>query len=107
MENTTLCQSHRLQKAFDSFHRDTLWEIMRSFIVPDKIVTLILCFYTQGWDMFSELKIEALPNNTAMDATVREDKGTTENNLAEDSKTRTHGTADVMGRGRDKGKKTN
>jgi hypothetical protein len=32
------------KKAFDSIHRETLWTILRSYGVPDKIVTLIKCF---------------------------------------------------------------
>ena len=34
------------KKAFDSIHRETHWTILRSYGVPDKIVTLIKCFYT-------------------------------------------------------------
>ena len=34
------------KKAFDSIHRETLWTILRSYGIPDKIVTLIKCFYT-------------------------------------------------------------
>ena len=35
------------KKAFDSIHRDTLWKLVRSYGVPEKIVTLLKCFYTQ------------------------------------------------------------
>lgn len=33
------------QKAFDSLHRDTLWSILRSYGVPDKLIALIKLFY--------------------------------------------------------------
>jgi hypothetical protein len=35
------------KKAFDSIHRKRLWKIGRSYGVPDKIMTLIKCLYTQ------------------------------------------------------------
>ena len=35
------------KKAFDSIHRDTLWKIVKAYGVPDKIVTLMKCFYTK------------------------------------------------------------
>ncbi|XP_071123117.1 uncharacterized protein [Mytilus edulis] len=34
------------KKAFDSLHRETLWTILISYGVPQKIVTMIKCFYT-------------------------------------------------------------
>ena len=33
------------QKAFDSVHRDSLWRILRTYAVPQKIVQLIQSFY--------------------------------------------------------------
>ena len=33
------------RKAFDSVHRDTLWKILASYGIPDKITTLISLFY--------------------------------------------------------------
>lgn len=33
------------RKAFDSVHRETLWNILRSYGIPDKIITLISLFY--------------------------------------------------------------
>ena len=33
------------RKAFDSVHRDTLWKLLRSYGIPEKIVTLISLFY--------------------------------------------------------------
>jgi len=34
------------KKAFDSVHRKTLWQILRHYGIPDKIVRLIAMFYT-------------------------------------------------------------
>jgi hypothetical protein len=33
------------RKAFDSVHRDTLWKILESYGIPEKIITLINLFY--------------------------------------------------------------
>ena len=33
------------RKAFDSVHRETLWKILESYGIPDKIITLINLFY--------------------------------------------------------------
>lgn len=33
------------RKAFDSVHRETLWNIPRSYGIPDEIITLISLFY--------------------------------------------------------------
>ena len=35
------------KKAFDSIHRATLWKIVRAYGVPENIVSMIKCFYTQ------------------------------------------------------------
>lgn len=35
------------KEAFDSIHRDTLWKILKSCGVPDKIVNTIKCFYSE------------------------------------------------------------
>lgn len=35
------------RKAFDSLHRDTLWKILKSYGVPDKITALVQVFYHQ------------------------------------------------------------
>jgi hypothetical protein len=34
------------EKTFDSLHRDSLWEILRNYGIPSKIVQLIKQFYT-------------------------------------------------------------
>lgn len=33
------------RKAFDSVHRETLWNTLRSYGIPDKLITLINLFY--------------------------------------------------------------
>ena len=35
------------KNAFDSIHRDTLWKKVKAYRIPDKIVTLMKCFYTK------------------------------------------------------------
>jgi hypothetical protein len=34
------------EKAFDSLHRDSLWKILRSYGIPEKIISMIKEFYT-------------------------------------------------------------
>ena len=34
------------RKAFDSVHRETLWNILKSYGIPDKIITMISLFYS-------------------------------------------------------------
>ena len=34
-----------LEKAFDSIHRDTLWSILLAYGCPEKIISIIKCFY--------------------------------------------------------------
>ena len=48
------------KKAFDSIHRETRWTNLWSYGVPDKIVTLIKCFYT-------DFECTMLLNNKATD----------------------------------------
>jgi len=36
------------EKAFDSVHRETLWKIMRLYGIPNKLVQMIKCLYTQS-----------------------------------------------------------
>ena len=33
------------RKAFNSVHRNTLWKIMRSYGIPNKVINLVKCFY--------------------------------------------------------------
>ena len=33
------------EKAFDSLNRDNIWEIMKSYGIPDKIINIIKLFY--------------------------------------------------------------
>ena len=33
------------KKAFDSIHRNTLWKLMGSYGIPNKIINLVKCFY--------------------------------------------------------------
>ena len=33
------------KKAFDSVHRNTLWKLMGSYGIPNKIINLVKCFY--------------------------------------------------------------
>ena len=62
MENTKY-----FKKAFDSIHRETLWTILSSYGVPDKIVSLVKCFYT-------DLECAALLHNktTAEDIVIEQ-----------------------------------
>ena len=34
------------EKAFDSIHRDSLWQILRAYGIPQRIVNIIKCFYS-------------------------------------------------------------
>ena len=36
------------EKAFDSVHRETLWNIMRHYGIPDKLVRMVKCLYAQS-----------------------------------------------------------
>ena len=36
------------EKAFDSVHRDTLWKIMRHYGIPEKIIDLVKCMYSNS-----------------------------------------------------------
>ena len=33
------------EKAFDSIHRDSLWHILRAYVIPLRIVEIIKSFY--------------------------------------------------------------
>jgi len=48
------------KKAFDSIHRNSLWKILRSYGLPQKIVTLIQLFYQQ-------FECSIINNNTLTD----------------------------------------
>ena len=48
------------KKAFDSIHRNSLWKILRSYGLPQKIVTLIQLFYQQ-------FECSIINNNTLID----------------------------------------
>ena len=34
------------EKAFDSIHRDSLWQILRAYGIPQRIINIIKCFYS-------------------------------------------------------------
>ena len=34
------------EKAFDSIHRDSLWQILRAYGIPQRIIDIIKCFYS-------------------------------------------------------------
>ena len=33
------------EKSFDSIHQDTLWNIMKHYVIPDKFIRLVQCLY--------------------------------------------------------------
>ena len=58
-------------KAFDSIHRESLWKIVRSYGVPDKLVKLIKAFY-ENYQCCIALDNNALTDNFNITTGVRQ-----------------------------------
>ena len=44
-QHTIIINIVDFEKAFDSLDRESMWEIMRTYGIPDKIITMIRLFY--------------------------------------------------------------
>ena len=50
-ETPTLINFIDLKKAFDSVHRESLWKIMKSYGIPQRIIDIIQNFYDGSIDV--------------------------------------------------------